>query len=57
VRGQARTRIVDLLACIQDAGIAALPMVALVNILVGGIVASWGEFNYAAWAHKSMLPI
>jgi phospholipid/cholesterol/gamma-HCH transport system permease protein len=42
VRGQARTRIVDLLACIQDAGIAALPMVALVNILVGGIVAFVG---------------
>jgi phospholipid/cholesterol/gamma-HCH transport system permease protein len=42
VRGQARTRIVDLLACIQDAGIAALPMVAIVNILVGGIVAFVG---------------
>jgi phospholipid/cholesterol/gamma-HCH transport system permease protein len=42
VRGQARTRIVDLLTCIQDAGIAALPMVALVNILVGGIVAFVG---------------
>jgi phospholipid/cholesterol/gamma-HCH transport system permease protein len=42
VRGRARTRIVDLLACIEDAGIAALPMVALVNILVGGIVAFVG---------------
>jgi phospholipid/cholesterol/gamma-HCH transport system permease protein len=41
-RGQARTRFVDLLASIQDAGFAALPMVALVNILVGGIVAFVG---------------
>jgi hypothetical protein len=39
VRGRARTRIVDLLAYLEDAGIAALPMVALVNLLVGGIVA------------------
>jgi len=45
VRGRARTRIVDLLACIEDAGIAALPMVALVNILVGGIVAFVGAIQ------------
>jgi phospholipid/cholesterol/gamma-HCH transport system permease protein len=42
VRGRARTRIVDLLAYLEDAGIAALPMVALVNLLVGGIVAFVG---------------
>jgi phospholipid/cholesterol/gamma-HCH transport system permease protein len=41
-RGQVRTRLVDVLACIQDAGIAALPMVALVNVLIGGIVAFVG---------------
>jgi phospholipid/cholesterol/gamma-HCH transport system permease protein len=41
-RGQVRTRFVDVLACIQDAGIAALPMVALVNVLIGGIVAFVG---------------
>jgi phospholipid/cholesterol/gamma-HCH transport system permease protein len=42
LRGKVRTRAVDLVACIQDAGIAALPMVALVNTLVGGIVAYVG---------------
>jgi phospholipid/cholesterol/gamma-HCH transport system permease protein len=42
VRGRVRMRIVDLLTSIYDAGIAALPMVALVNILVGGIVAFVG---------------
>jgi phospholipid/cholesterol/gamma-HCH transport system permease protein len=42
VRGRVRMRIVDLLISIYDAGIAALPMVALVNILVGGIVAFVG---------------
>jgi len=41
-RGRVRTRLVDVLACIQDAGIAALPMVALVNVLIGGIVAFVG---------------
>jgi phospholipid/cholesterol/gamma-HCH transport system permease protein len=42
LRGRARMRAHDLLACIHDAGIAALPMVALVNILVGAIVAFVG---------------
>jgi phospholipid/cholesterol/gamma-HCH transport system permease protein len=42
LRGKARTRAHDLLAGIHDAGIAALPMVALVNILVGAIVAFVG---------------
>ncbi|MDB6083782.1 MAG: hypothetical protein JWN43_1663 [Gammaproteobacteria bacterium] len=42
LRGKVRMRTVDLLACVEDAGISALPMVALVNILVGGIVAFVG---------------
>lgn len=42
LRGKARMRAQDLLAGIHDAGIAALPMVALVNILVGAIVAFVG---------------
>jgi phospholipid/cholesterol/gamma-HCH transport system permease protein len=42
LRGRARMRAHDLFACIHDAGIAALPMVALVNILVGAIVAFVG---------------
>jgi phospholipid/cholesterol/gamma-HCH transport system permease protein len=42
LRGKARMRARDLLASIHDAGIAALPVVALVNILVGAIVAFLG---------------
>jgi phospholipid/cholesterol/gamma-HCH transport system permease protein len=42
VAGRARMRGVDLVACMYDAGIAALPMVALVNVLVGGILAFVG---------------
>ncbi len=42
LRGKARMRGVDLVACMDRAGIAALPMVALVNILVGGILAFVG---------------
>ena len=42
LRGKARMRTQDLLAGLHDAGIAALPMVALVNILVGAIVAFVG---------------
>jgi phospholipid/cholesterol/gamma-HCH transport system permease protein len=42
LRGRARMRARDLLASIHDAGIAALPVVALVNILVGAIVAFLG---------------
>jgi phospholipid/cholesterol/gamma-HCH transport system permease protein len=36
---------VDLLDCVYDAGIAALPMVALVNVLVGGILAFVGAIE------------
>jgi phospholipid/cholesterol/gamma-HCH transport system permease protein len=42
LRGKARMRAQDLLSGIHDAGISALPMVALVNILVGAIVAFVG---------------
>ncbi len=42
VRGRARMRSVDFVGCMYDAGIAALPMVALVNVLVGGILAFVG---------------
>jgi phospholipid/cholesterol/gamma-HCH transport system permease protein len=43
--GRARMRRIDLLACLYDAGIAALPMVALVNVLVGGILAFVGAIE------------
>jgi phospholipid/cholesterol/gamma-HCH transport system permease protein len=42
LRGRARVRGVDLLACIQDAGLAALPIVTIVNLLVGAILAFVG---------------
>jgi phospholipid/cholesterol/gamma-HCH transport system permease protein len=42
LRGKVRTRAGDLLAYVHDASAAALPMVALVNILVGAIVAFVG---------------
>jgi phospholipid/cholesterol/gamma-HCH transport system permease protein len=45
VRGKARTRAADLLSHVQDAGFGALPMVALVNVLVGGIVAFVGSLQ------------
>jgi phospholipid/cholesterol/gamma-HCH transport system permease protein len=42
LRGKARMRGVDLITCMYDAGIAALPIVAVVNILIGGILAFVG---------------
>jgi phospholipid/cholesterol/gamma-HCH transport system permease protein len=42
VRGRAKMRGVDLLTSVRDAGIGALPMVALVNLMVGGILAFVG---------------
>jgi phospholipid/cholesterol/gamma-HCH transport system permease protein len=42
VRGRLRMRGGDLLTCIYDAGVAALPIVTIVNLLVGGIVAFVG---------------
>jgi phospholipid/cholesterol/gamma-HCH transport system permease protein len=41
-RGRARMRGTDLLTCVYDAGIAALPIVTVVNVLVGGILAFVG---------------
>jgi phospholipid/cholesterol/gamma-HCH transport system permease protein len=43
--GRARMRRVDLVGCMYDAGIAALPMVALVNVLVGAILAFVGAIE------------
>jgi phospholipid/cholesterol/gamma-HCH transport system permease protein len=42
VRGRAKTRSVDVLTQMRSAGLAALPMVALVNLMVGGILAFVG---------------
>ena len=42
VAGKARMRSVDLWECLREAGLAALPMVALVNVLVGAILAFVG---------------
>jgi phospholipid/cholesterol/gamma-HCH transport system permease protein len=39
---RARMRALDLVGCMYEAGIAALPMVGLVNLLVGGILAFVG---------------
>jgi len=40
--GRARMRPTDLLSAMRDAGISALPIVAVVNLLVGGILAFVG---------------
>jgi phospholipid/cholesterol/gamma-HCH transport system permease protein len=42
VRGRVRMRSVDLLTCMRDAGVAALPIVTVVNALTGAIVAFVG---------------
>lgn len=42
VSGKARMRSVDLFRCMYEAGLGALPMVALVNVLVGAILAFVG---------------
>jgi len=42
VRGRARMRGVDLVACMYDTGLAALPIVTIVNVLVGAILAFVG---------------
>ncbi len=42
LRGKVRMRREDLLACTYDAGIGALPIVTVVNVLVGGILAFVG---------------
>lgn len=42
LRGRAKIRAVDVLTFMRAAGISALPMVALVNLMVGGILAFVG---------------
>ena len=42
MRGRAKMRGSDLLACMQEAGVSALPIVTVVNILIGGIIAFVG---------------
>lgn len=42
LRGKARMRGVDLMTSVQNAGVSALPIVAVVNLLVGGILAFVG---------------
>ena len=42
IRGRVRMRGTDLLTCTYDAGFAALPIVTIVNVLVGGILAFVG---------------
>ncbi len=42
LRGKVRIRGADLLSCMYDAGIGALPIVTIVNVLVGGILAFVG---------------
>jgi phospholipid/cholesterol/gamma-HCH transport system permease protein len=43
--GRARMRRIDFLSSLFDAGVAALPMVALVNVLVGAILAFVGAIE------------
>ena len=45
VRGKTQMRWVDLLTTLQNSGIRALPVVALVNVLVGGILAFMGAIQ------------
>lgn len=45
VLGRARMRRTDLLSCLYDAGVASLPMVALVNVLIGAILAFVGAIE------------
>jgi phospholipid/cholesterol/gamma-HCH transport system permease protein len=42
MRGRVRMRPEDLMTCIHEAGAAALPIVTIVNVLIGGIVAFVG---------------
>jgi phospholipid/cholesterol/gamma-HCH transport system permease protein len=45
LRGRASMRRCDLVDCMHDAGIAALPIVMVVNLLVGGILAFVGAIQ------------
>jgi len=45
VRGRTRMRLIDLLTCVQEAGLEALPIVTIVNVLVGAILAFVGAIE------------
>jgi len=47
IRGKARFRSIDLFLCIQDAGPSALPIVTLISLLVGLILAFVGAVQLA----------
>ena len=47
MRGKARFRTVDMLICIEDAGPSALPIVTLISLLVGLILAFVGALQLA----------
>jgi phospholipid/cholesterol/gamma-HCH transport system permease protein len=49
LRGRAAMRGVDLLDCLRDAGPGALPIVTIVNLLVGGILAFAGAVQLRAF--------
>ena len=53
--GKARTRLGDLLDFMEDAGVSALPMVAVVNILVGAIVAFVGALQLRRFGAESYI--
>jgi len=42
LRGRTRMRSIDVLTCVQEAGLEALPIVTIVNVLVGAILAFVG---------------
>jgi len=44
-RGRTRMRRIDLLTCVQEAGLEALPIVTIVNVLVGAILAFVGAIE------------
>jgi phospholipid/cholesterol/gamma-HCH transport system permease protein len=45
LRGRTRMRRIDLLTCVQEAGLEALPIVTIVNVLVGAILAFVGAIE------------
>ncbi len=45
LRGRSRMRNIDLLTCVQEAGLEALPIVTIVNVLVGAILAFVGAIE------------
>jgi phospholipid/cholesterol/gamma-HCH transport system permease protein len=45
LRGRTRMRGIDLLTCVQEAGVEALPIVTIVNVLVGAILAFVGAIQ------------